>query len=630
MSQSTPTAVTKRKVMGRMDSAPAESPSGSVTPNARPRIVRAQHGYSSPSLSNTTTPTASRPTAGTGRARVDMSAFASPAQSSPAMSPSTSRPMSASSAASANITARLSAPSPSVRSHTPLHAKSSSSTVGVAASSYKLHEARIDPPVDPNLASLRSPRIRTRNGSVDLSASPSITSPSSRPPPASQSMASIPRAEQSQFHKPFAATASPRPAPALPTRQLLSPQRQQAPADQAALRATIRSPSPTQTAASTPSIGRASCLQNTTQPPTQYPSGRQTPSIASAQASAGGGTAPGRLASDFASSTPADDLPAPPLSAGERWPDGASGGYFRPDQTPAASNWRASLRSGSTSQRAAIPSAFADLADGLRSPRRSEDARSSFASSSHSALMASLPLSPTSDTPRSPSEAGEAEEARIHRKLLDLEITNKSLLAINSALEVTKLKQAKEIRELKRRLREGRSLSFGAVSRDSVGSGVFSDDDALESESDDDASDFVMAREDPELEAAHQRCKDLVDGMVEQARRAILAEYEAPENTGGKVLHPAEIEEMQRVAEEGDETGADTTFATDLLETSITFDHSSGDTSREDLPASSSLQLPNGVHLPTDAASSTLSDDAVDDVLKQSGPYASGGDVSID
>uniref|UniRef100_V5EJT9 Uncharacterized protein n=1 Tax=Kalmanozyma brasiliensis (strain GHG001) TaxID=1365824 RepID=V5EJT9_KALBG len=75
MSQSTPTAVAKRKVMGRMDAAPSESPSSSVTPNARPRIVRAQHGYSSPSFSNNVTPTATRPAPGTGRARSRYVAF---------------------------------------------------------------------------------------------------------------------------------------------------------------------------------------------------------------------------------------------------------------------------------------------------------------------------------------------------------------------------------------------------------------------------------------------------------------------------------------------------------------------------------------------------------------------------
>lgn len=220
-----------------------------------------------------------------------------------------------------------------------------------------------------------------------------------------------------------------------------------------------------------------------------------------------------------------------------------------------------------------------------------------------------MPLSPSSETPRSPSEAGEAEEARFNRKLLDLEITNKSLMAINSALEVTKLKQAKEIRELKRRLREGRGPSEGLVHRDSTGSGIFSDDEDLDTEDDEDND--LLVREDPELEAAHQRCKDLVDNMVEQARKAILAEYDEPESSRGKVLHPVEVEEMRREAEEGNETEADTTAATDALETSMTFDQSSDDTSKDvELPSSSSLKF----------ADDSNADDSISGVSEADGP----------
>lgn len=273
---------------------------------------------------------------------------------------------------------------------------------------------------------------------------------------------------------------------------------------------------------------------------------------------------------------------------------------------------RAALRPSPALQRSAMPPSFMDLASIIAPVRPVPEQRGSFASSTFSAQSASQPLSPSSETPRSPSEAGEAEEARIHRKLLDLEITNKSLLAINSALEVTKLKQAKEIRELKRRLREGRGLSVGPSSRDSAGA-IFSDDEDLETESDDD--DEFLVREDPELEAAHQRCKDLVDRMVDQARKAILAEYEEPEGTGGKVLHPAELEEMQREMEEGNDTEADTTIATDLLETYMTFDHSSGDTSKDDgLPTSSSLKFSDDKVLNGQVVSASSSIRATDSV----------------
>lgn len=280
-----------------------------------------------------------------------------------------------------------------------------------------------------------------------------------------------------------------------------------------------------------------------------------------------------------------------------------TGAATRVEPAPAMTTGRAGLRSAPTLQRAALPPSFMDLAAAVAPLSPNAEHRSSFGSSALPSLSAAQPLSPSSETPRSPSEVGEAEEARVHRKLLDLEITNKSLMAINSALEVTKLKQAKEIRELKRRLRDGRGLPTAAAPRDSAGSAVFSDEDDLtESEDDDD----VLVKEDPELEAAHQRCKDLVDHMVEQARKAILAEYDEPENTGGKVLHPAELEEMQReLDEQGNDTEADTTVATDLLGTSMTFDRSSGDISKDGpLPSSSSLKFSKENLLDDSSASS--------------------------
>ena len=282
---------------------------------------------------------------------------------------------------------------------------------------------------------------------------------------------------------------------------------------------------------------------------------------------------------------------------------------------------RTGLRPAPVLQRAAIPPSFMDLATAATPTRPDAEHRHSFASSALSALSASQPLSPSSETPRSPSEAGEAGEARFHRKLLDLEITNRSLLAINSALEVTKLKQAKEIRELKRRLRDGRGLPTTTASRESAGSAAFSDeDDFTESEDDDD----LLIKEDPELEAAHQRCKDLIDNMVDRARKAILAEYDEPENTGGKVLHPAELEEMQReLDQEGNDTEVDTTVATDLLDTSMTFDRSSADISKDEgLPTSSSLKFSQEGLNPTNGLSASSSSHSADNATPGVGSEA--------
>lgn len=139
----------------------------------------------------------------------------------------------------------------------------------------------------------------------------------------------------------------------------------------------------------------------------------------------------------------------------------------------------------------------------------------------------------------------EQVEAKTNRKILDLEITNKSLLAINGGLEVTKLKQAREIRELKKRLREGRTLG------DTLGIHDREGDDVSESDVEDGES--VSDEEAPlntELEEAHQRCKGLIDAMVLQARQAILSKYESEVNhPGNRVLHPAEIDAMQNEIE---------------------------------------------------------------------------------
>jgi len=193
-------------------------------------------------------------------------------------------------------------------------------------------------------------------------------------------------------------------------------------------------------------------------------------------------------------------------------------------------------------------------------------------------------LSPTFETSSSnlntpllsPQEESAAAEAKKNRKILDLEITNKSLLAINAGLEVTKLKQAKEIRDLKRKVRQslaggGTLSSHSNMNSDTGGekrrrrrkrvSGEEGDGNGNSEEegqefyqdADDFDSDFDSEEEDeeedeegnPELEAAHVRCKTLIDNMVVLARQSILAKYvheEEIKESGTKVLHPLELE----------------------------------------------------------------------------------------
>lgn len=93
-----------------------------------------------------------------------------------------------------------------------------------------------------------------------------------------------------------------------------------------------------------------------------------------------------------------------------------------------------------------------------------------------------------------------------------MEITNKSLLAINASLETTKNRQAKEIRDLKRKLRESRLIlpprAFRAVEsldREEEGG---DDDDSDEGE--DGAGDEIYAR-----------VKDMLDRLVESGKKAL-------------------------------------------------------------------------------------------------------------
>lgn len=189
------------------------------------------------------------------------------------------------------------------------------------------------------------------------------------------------------------------------------------------------------------------------------------------------------------------------------------------------------------------------------------------ASSSNSPLQQPL-LSPALEVD------AEAQEAKKNRKILDLEITNKSLLAINSGLEVVKLKHVREIRELKRKLREGRGLGsrMGVGVSDEEGDGILEEDEeGSEEEDSDDGEEGSLA---VELEMAHARCKTLIDGMVNQARETILYKYEMDRDAkgGNRVLHPAEVEMMH--GQTGDEA-EDVDMAALSLASPLEFDEAS-------------------------------------------------------
>lgn len=214
-------------------------------------------------------------------------------------------------------------------------------------------------------------------------------------------------------------------------------------------------------------------------------------------------------------------------------------------------------------------------------------------------------LSPTSEV--SSAEPLEYAQLRVERKIADLEITNKSLLAINSGLEVTKHRQAREIRDLKRRLRERATNPALAGSDDDFHDAQlgtsFSDDEDQFSTDDDTPDDPLDAdaylnrkrrsrgslpREDPELAAAHVRCKALIDNMLQQARECITSQY-VHDTSKSKVLTLGEFAERQQG--EGDVTTGDVSNVDESFQVDSTADTTRADTTTEEGPPEEDLSL---------------------------------------
>lgn len=183
------------------------------------------------------------------------------------------------------------------------------------------------------------------------------------------------------------------------------------------------------------------------------------------------------------------------------------------------------------------------------------------------------------DSPQ--SARNEALAAKSNRKIADLEITNKSLLAINTILEADKHRMAKEIRDLRRRLREQRlsmpPQAFRALVRHeqraatlspSPSGGnpasttvlplaggqvnIFADDDEEVVGDEDEDEEALLKQPDPEYE----RITALVDALLFHAHEALsepavqpssalLGATEGPAST--KVLSPAEVAEHYKL-----------------------------------------------------------------------------------
>ncbi|EIW64113.1 uncharacterized protein TRAVEDRAFT_41528 [Trametes versicolor FP-101664 SS1] len=135
-------------------------------------------------------------------------------------------------------------------------------------------------------------------------------------------------------------------------------------------------------------------------------------------------------------------------------------------------------------------------------------------------------------------------QAKSNRKIADLEITNRSLLAINTSLEATKHKQAREIRELRRKLRESRLIlpppAYRAVKSSLTHDDEQPDEEEEEEEGEDDA-DIIEGKDDE----PYRRVKLILEGLLSSCQRALESTpedfIEAPRSGVAKVLTEEEV-----------------------------------------------------------------------------------------
>ncbi|KAG8756253.1 hypothetical protein FRC14_003214 [Serendipita sp. 396] len=182
-----------------------------------------------------------------------------------------------------------------------------------------------------------------------------------------------------------------------------------------------------------------------------------------------------------------------------------------------------------------------------------------------------------------------AEEARANRKILDLEISNQSLLTVNAMLEATKLRQGQEIRELRRKLREVRHLPQKSLyANPETLSPTRSDLSLPNRNSSPSGSDKEEEEEEPGPDPAYDRIQKLVEGLLSQAHRALERSVDdcmpARPANAVKVLNlvemkqyerrvqgldPLEAEEKHTAGEEGEKKGEDADLSIDGVDTDL-------------------------------------------------------------
>ncbi|POV96900.1 hypothetical protein PSTT_15388, partial [Puccinia striiformis] len=189
----------------------------------------------------------------------------------------------------------------------------------------------------------------------------------------------------------------------------------------------------------------------------------------------------------------------------------------------------------------------------------------SIPSSSTSNQTATTSTPTTAHIDRAPSSSPPTDtydHARVNRKILDLEISNASLLAINGALERTKVKQQTEIRKLKGKLtprlagagEAGSTVSETGSTSSSSNPSTLLNQLLISPSVDDDNEDVdldTLVSEDPQF----MEIIKSIESLINQAHNAIAfnpasAIVDGGAEAGGtiktKVLNPFQIELIRR------------------------------------------------------------------------------------
>ena len=122
-------------------------------------------------------------------------------------------------------------------------------------------------------------------------------------------------------------------------------------------------------------------------------------------------------------------------------------------------------------------------------------------------------------------------------------------MVINASLEAAKHRQAKEIRDLRRRLRESRLIlppkAYRLITRQIGDTSSDADpDDDDDSDEDDDTDELGTLDVEKINDEGFKRCRGLLETLLEDGRRALASkpeDFEVEPRSATKVLHAEEL-----------------------------------------------------------------------------------------